>query len=206
MQMRLRITVPALSSALRSTHASSTTWRGRFFAGLPVLGDGETRPRTLSLFPEDRCEGLLAEASIVRVKRSEVRLSRSRQWGVLASAVAVAGPAAGSVLVRTSGSEPQGDEPLAGGSTGRPGQAAGAGRELYVFAQSLDRVAKDRAIRRRQLKRLWARVKQLWTMLLTPEELLMQLGAARDQSRKAWPRGRGRGGRSQRHVQLLLYR
>jgi hypothetical protein len=58
--------------------------------------------------------------------------------------------------------------------------------ELYVFAQSIDRVAKERAMRRRQLKRLWARLKQLSTMELTREELLMKLGAARDQSRKAW--------------------
>jgi hypothetical protein len=33
--------------------------------------------------------------------------------------------------------------------------------ELYVLAQSRDRVAKERAMRRRQLKRLWARLKQL---------------------------------------------
>src|ERR1700674_2117040 len=58
--------------------------------------------------------------------------------------------------------------------------------ELYVFAQSIDRVAKERAMRRRQLKRLWARLKQLSTMQLTREELLMKLGAARDQSRSAW--------------------
>jgi transposase len=58
--------------------------------------------------------------------------------------------------------------------------------ELYVFAQSLDRVAKERAMRRRQLKRLSARLKQLSTMSLTREELLMKLGAARDQSRKVW--------------------
>ena len=58
--------------------------------------------------------------------------------------------------------------------------------ELYVFAQSFDRVAKEWAIRRRQLKRLWARLQQLSTMQLTREELLMKLGAARDQSRKAW--------------------
>ncbi len=58
--------------------------------------------------------------------------------------------------------------------------------ELYVLAQSLDRVAKERAMRRRQLKRLWARLKQLSTMQLTREELLMKLGAARDQSRSAW--------------------
>jgi len=58
--------------------------------------------------------------------------------------------------------------------------------ELYVFAQSLDRVAKERAIRRRQLKRLWARFQQLSNMQLSREELLMKLGAARDQYRKAW--------------------
>src|SRR5436190_24221291 len=58
--------------------------------------------------------------------------------------------------------------------------------ELYVLAQSRDRVAKERAMRRRQLKRLWARLKQLSTMQLTREELLMKLGAARDQSHAAW--------------------
>ena len=62
---------------------------------IEVLEDGATRPRTLLLFPEDRCEGLLADASIVRVKLSELRLSRPRQWGgVLAGADAVAGAAA----------------------------------------------------------------------------------------------------------------
>ncbi len=58
--------------------------------------------------------------------------------------------------------------------------------ELYVFAQSVDRVAKERAIRRRQLKRLWTRLAELSTMELSREELLMKLGAARAQSRKAW--------------------
>jgi hypothetical protein len=43
--------------------------------------DGAAHPRTLSLFPEDRCEGLLADAPIVRVKLSELRLRRPRQWG-----------------------------------------------------------------------------------------------------------------------------
>jgi hypothetical protein len=58
--------------------------------------------------------------------------------------------------------------------------------EPYVLAHSRDRVAKERAMRRRQLKRLWARLKQLSTMELSREELLMKLGAARDQSRIAW--------------------
>jgi hypothetical protein len=39
---------------------------------------------------------------------------------------------------------------------------------------------------RRRLKRLWTRLKQLSTMALSREELLMKLGAARDQSRTAW--------------------
>src|SRR5246127_601498 len=58
--------------------------------------------------------------------------------------------------------------------------------ELYVFAQSTDRVAKERAIRRRQLKWLWRRLKQLAGMKLSREELLMRLGAARKQARTAW--------------------
>jgi hypothetical protein len=38
-------------------------------------------PRTLSLFPEDRCEGLRADCLHRRVKLSQLRLSRPRQWG-----------------------------------------------------------------------------------------------------------------------------
>src|SRR5260370_7871233 len=48
---------------------------------IAVLEDGAAQPRTLSLFPEDHCERLLADASIVRVKLSELRLRRPRQWG-----------------------------------------------------------------------------------------------------------------------------
>lgn len=58
--------------------------------------------------------------------------------------------------------------------------------ELYVFAESQDRVAKERAMRRRQLKWLWARLKQLAAMELSREELLMKLGAARSRAPKAW--------------------
>jgi transposase len=58
--------------------------------------------------------------------------------------------------------------------------------ELYVFAQSADRVAKERAMRKRQLKRLWARLKQLSEMTLTHQERLMKLGAARSQYPTAW--------------------
>jgi hypothetical protein len=58
--------------------------------------------------------------------------------------------------------------------------------ELYVFADSANRVAKERAMRRRQLKWLWARLKQLSMMALSREELLMKLGAARAHAPAAW--------------------
>jgi hypothetical protein len=58
--------------------------------------------------------------------------------------------------------------------------------ELYVLAQSADRVHKERSMRQRQLKWLWARLKQLSTMKLKREELLMKLGAAKQKSPSAW--------------------
>ena len=60
-------------------------------------------------------------------------------------------------------------------------------RELYVFAESRDRIAKERGMRRRQLKWLWQRLKQLSTMQrLTRESLLMKLGAAQSKAPAAW--------------------
>lgn len=49
-----------------------------------------------------------------------------------------------------------------------------------------DRVAKERAMRRRQLKWLCARLKQLAAMQVKREELLMKLGAARAKAPTAW--------------------
>jgi hypothetical protein len=58
--------------------------------------------------------------------------------------------------------------------------------ELFVFAQSAHQVAKQRAMRRRQLKWLWGRLKQFAGMTQTGQELLMRLGTARKQARMAW--------------------
>lgn len=58
--------------------------------------------------------------------------------------------------------------------------------ELYVFAESRDRVAKERSMRRRQLKWLWARLAKLSTMTLTRDALLMKLGAAKTKAPSAW--------------------
>ncbi len=49
--------------------------------------------------------------------------------------------------------------------------------ELYVFAESQDRIAKERSMRRRKLKWLWARLAQLQGMELSRDELLMKRGS-----------------------------
>jgi hypothetical protein len=63
------------------------------------------------------------------------------------------------------------------------GESAKSG---YVFAQGVDRVAKERAMRRRQLKWLWTRLGKLAAMNVSYEEKLMKLGAARSKAPTAW--------------------
>jgi transposase len=60
--------------------------------------------------------------------------------------------------------------------------------ELYVFAQSADRVAKERSMRRRQLKWLWGRLKELHRMAVTlkRDELLIKLGQAKARAPTGW--------------------
>jgi hypothetical protein len=59
--------------------------------------------------------------------------------------------------------------------------------ECYVFAQSASRIDKERAMRRRQLKQLWKRLPELRQMKhLNRDDLLMKLGAARQQWPTAW--------------------
>jgi transposase len=78
---------------------------------------------------------------------------------------------------------------------GKPWQQARAGvqvkllaadSELYVFAESEDRVTKERAMRQRQMKWLWKRLRELAAMEISREEMLMKLGAARSRAPTAW--------------------
>jgi len=60
-------------------------------------------------------------------------------------------------------------------------------QELYVFAESHDRVNKERAMRRRQLKALLKRLKALQQMSFTDaRQLLIKLGEAKGRYRAAW--------------------
>jgi len=51
-------------------------WRG----SIEVMEAGTTTPRTLSLFPEDRCEGVMADASIVNEAKSAVARPEERKF------------------------------------------------------------------------------------------------------------------------------
>jgi len=58
--------------------------------------------------------------------------------------------------------------------------------ELYIYVESADRIAKERGMRRRKLKKLWARLKKLQQMQLTRDQLMMKLGAAKTEAGRAW--------------------
>ncbi len=74
--------------------------------------------------------------------------------------------------------------------------------ELYVFAESRDRVAKERSMRRRQMKWLWARLEKLSTMELTRDQLLMKLGAAKSKTPDGVAPRRAHRCRKRWHLQL----
>ncbi len=56
--------------------SQAEAWR----KAIEVFDENAGRPRTLALFPEDRCT--LAEGGdVIRLRLSEMRLRRPRQWG-----------------------------------------------------------------------------------------------------------------------------
>src|SRR5580704_4752461 len=57
--------------------SQAAVWR----KAIEVLDDDAGHPRTLSLFPEDRCEGVAPDTSIVQLRLSDIQLCRPRQWG-----------------------------------------------------------------------------------------------------------------------------
>jgi len=59
-------------------------------------------------------------------------------------------------------------------------------KELFVLVKSQARISKERAIRRRKLKNLWARFKELKEQRPSYETLLMKLGAAKAQAGRVW--------------------
>jgi len=58
--------------------------------------------------------------------------------------------------------------------------------EFYLYVESADRVAKERSMRRRRLKRLWHRLGELQRMKQSRDALLMRLGEARKLAGRTW--------------------
>lgn len=58
--------------------------------------------------------------------------------------------------------------------------------ELYVLVRSEQRVSKERSMRRRRLKKLWKRLGELRGMKQSRDQLLMRLGAARNEAGRAY--------------------
>lgn len=58
--------------------------------------------------------------------------------------------------------------------------------EVYILARSQGRRQKERAMRRRRLKRLWERLHELQRQKLTRDELLLKLGAAKADAGNAY--------------------
>jgi hypothetical protein len=57
--------------------SQAAVWR----KAIEVLDDDAGHPRTLALFPEDRCAGVAPDTSVVQLRLSDMRLCRPRQWG-----------------------------------------------------------------------------------------------------------------------------
>jgi transposase len=57
--------------------------------------------------------------------------------------------------------------------------------DVYILAQSESRIDKERAMRRKRLRRYWQRLKALQHQGLTRDQLLMKLGAARHDAGRA---------------------
>ena len=57
--------------------SQAAAWR----KAIEVLDEDAGRARTMALFPEDRCDAVADDASVVRLRLSDLRLCRPRQWG-----------------------------------------------------------------------------------------------------------------------------
>ncbi len=58
--------------------------------------------------------------------------------------------------------------------------------ELYILAKSAERVNKERAMRRRRVKKLWRRLAELRRQKLSCDQLLLKLGAAKKEAGRAY--------------------
>ena len=165
--------------------SQAQAWR----RSIEVLDEREDAPRTVALFPEDRIDELTSDASVVRLRLSPLRLCQPRVWGSCWLALKLWERLELDRFWSRRLSRLEKELLLKPWQEARPGvqvKLLPQHGETYIFAQGHDRIAKERTIRKRQLKRLWACLAKLSTMKLSRESLLMKRGAAQNQSPSAW--------------------
>ncbi len=59
-------------------------------------------------------------------------------------------------------------------------------QDTYVYVESKSRVLKERSMRRRKLKKLWARLKELSGIKLQRDDLMLRLGQAREKAGRVY--------------------
>jgi transposase len=59
-------------------------------------------------------------------------------------------------------------------------------KEVYILVKSEERINKERSMRKRKLKKLWKRLKELQTGKLSRDQLLLKIGAAKKDAGKAY--------------------
>jgi hypothetical protein len=155
----------------------NTTQEAAWRKTIGVFEDGQPRPATIALIRAERVAPV-ADDQIVRIRLGDLQLRRPRQWGGcwLAGeldeqlgldrfwAEYLPPSRKGTrwdLVLRTKGRLSRREEPLLERSwqevrEGIEVKLLEQGAEVYVLARSRDRIGKERGIRRRQLKRLWA--------------------------------------------------
>ncbi len=177
---------------------------------IDIFEVGQSKPRTVALFADDRVVAL-ADTEMVRIKLSELQLRHPRQWGACRLACQLYDELQldgfWAERLKPSRKGTRWDlvlETLCAYRLIDPGSewrlhrqwfessalADLLGADFAPLAKSKDRVNKERAMRRRQLKGLWKRLHELQEMELSREAWLMKLGAARQQAPRAWRLGK----------------
>lgn len=140
--------------------------------------EAQGQSRQMALFPWDRQIPVHAVDIGIGVRLKDFSLHRPRQWGAYWLACE---------LYRQLGlDEFWREKPWQKVRDGVEVKLHSEDGEMYVYARSRDRVAKERAMRLRQLRGLIRRLRELSEMTLPARELLFKLGQAQERYRNAW--------------------
>src|SRR3981189_2461788 len=119
--------------------SQAAAWR----KAIEVFDEDAGHARTLALFPEDRCEAVVGDASVVQLRLSEMQLRRPRQMGrLLVGRAVVAGASARWVLGQSPAAKSEGNA-VGSGSAGSRRLPADRSGERPATASRMVRQQRD---------------------------------------------------------------